>query len=868
MKKYLLIIALCMSYSLSFSQDITREYITTKTNEPPIIDGHIDDACWQAASVTSDFNMYQPYDDRSASFNTEFKILYDNNNIYIAVRAYDPEPSKIYKKLSRRDNVNEEAIAIYLDCYHNKTTAYYFAVNASGVIKDMFGSLDGKAWDESWNAIWMAKTNIDDKGWTAEFQIPLSQLRFINSEEQQWGLNVQRHVQRVDETSLWAHLSQDAEGFIHRFGILSGLKNIKARKILEISPYALSGLKTYKAETGNPYRDGSNINYNIGIDGKIGLSNNFTMDYTINPDFGQVEADPASVNLSAYETFFEEKRPFFMEGSNIYDFCLDVNGGSSKLFYSRRIGGRPHFNPELNSDEYADIPNASTILAASKITGRTDGGLSIGVLNAVTQKEYAKINTDGNISEYAIEPLSNYATVALGQELNQGNTKLGGIVTAVNRQLDETQLTDLHKQAYTAGVSLRHSDEAHRWRIDARTYASYVQGSTQAISNTQLSPSHLFQRPDAPWVNYDSTRTYLFGNGGSASIGQFSGKFQSSFKLSWRSPGLETNDIGYIGETDDITAYLWMRYRMTEPFSIFRAVYLSGSQWNVFNYGAMHTYSGFNIYTNYQFKNFMNCNISYTYYGEANSSSHLRGGPRLIIPSSWNLWGWLGSNSLNDLQGSIYIGSDGNKDGLKSSINISTNVSWKINDYFNVEFNLNWSQYNNAMQYVTQQEFENESHYILGLINRETFSTYLALNLNLTPNISLEYRLRPYFTSAKYDNFKRVVDGENKNINERLDIFSSDNLNYIEGQYFCDPNKDNQWDYSFSNPDFVYNSLQSNLVFRWEYFPGSTVYIIWSLNNSVGSSDNKLVLAENIQALQDEIPENIFLIKVSYRLGR
>ena len=397
MKKYLLIISMCISVSFSFSQDIKREYFTSKTNKAPIIDGSIDDACWQKANVADSFQMSSPYDDRPASFDTEFKILYDNNNLYFAIRAHDPEPTKIFKQITRRDNVNSEYLAVYIDSYSDNSTAYCFIVNAAGVLKDIFISNDGAVWDESWNGIWWAKTNIDEHGWTAEYRIPLSQLRFINKNEQSWGLNVRRMIHRKEEGSYWSPIPQNAQGFVHRFGTLKGLKNIKARKVLDITPYALSSLNTYEAETGNPYRDGSNLNFNFGIDGKIGLSNNFTMDYTINPDFGQVEADPANVNLTAFETFFPEQRPFFIEGSNISSFALDVNGGSPQLFYSRRIGGRPHFSPYLDEDEYAKVPNATSILAAAKITGRTDAGLNIGVVEAITQKEFAQINTNGTI---------------------------------------------------------------------------------------------------------------------------------------------------------------------------------------------------------------------------------------------------------------------------------------------------------------------------------------------------------------------------------------------------------------------------------------------------------------------------------------
>ncbi|MCF7832201.1 MAG: carbohydrate binding family 9 domain-containing protein, partial [Candidatus Marinimicrobia bacterium] len=501
-----LIIMLLACTALLFAEN-PREYTTSRTNNPPVIDGMLDDACWETVPMTGNFRMHQPHDDRAASFDTEFGIAYDNNNLYVAIRAYDPEPDKIFRQVTRRDEVNSEFVALCLDSYYDKSTCYCFFVSASGVMGDLFISKDGEINDESWNAIWWAKTNIDDKGWTAEYRIPLSQLRFVNKDQQIWGLDMMRDVQRMNEESFWMEHKRADQGFVHQFGILKGLHDIKAHKVFDIMPYAVGSLNTYEAEGGNPYMDGCDMKINGGIDGKIGLTNNFTMDFTINPDFGQVEADPATVNLSAFETFFGERRPFFIEGSNITSFTTDVNGGEEQLFHSRRIGRSPHYEPDLDDNEYAKVPQGTDIIAAAKITGRTEKGLNIGVVEAVTQKEYADVSRNGVESREAVEPLTNYAVAALRQDLKNGNGQIGGIVTAVNRRLNDEHLDFLHKQAYTAGLDLRRYFNDHKWQIDARAIGSYIQGSTEAISETQQSSSHLFQRPDADWVTYDSTRT-------------------------------------------------------------------------------------------------------------------------------------------------------------------------------------------------------------------------------------------------------------------------------------------------------------------------------------------------------------------------
>ncbi|MCK4531016.1 MAG: carbohydrate binding family 9 domain-containing protein [Candidatus Marinimicrobia bacterium] len=864
-KPKLIIFVIAFS-ALLFAEE-SREYVTSRTNNPPVIDGVLDDACWETVPMTGDFRMHSPYDDRPATFDTEFAVLYDDNNLYIAVRAHDPDPDKIFRQIARRDHVETEFISVCIDSYHDKNTCYCFFVNASGVMGDIFFSKNGEVSDGSWDAIWWVKTRIDEQGWIAEFRIPLSQLRFVNAPEQVWGFDIMRDVQRNTEQSFWMEHLQDDSGFIHQFGILRGLYDIKARKVMDLYPYAVGQLDTYEAETGNPYRDGSDIAFNGGIDGKIGLTNNFTMDFAINPDFGQVEADPATVNLTAFETFFGERRPFFIEGNNITSFSLDVNGGQEQLFHSRRIGRSPHYWPSLGSNDYAKVPLATDILGAAKITGRTENGLNIGIVEAVTQKEYATISSDGEESRVTVEPLTNYAIAALRQDLNNGKTQVGGIITAVNRKLDDEHLDFLHKQAYTTGLDLRHYFGDHTWQIDARTYGSYVQGSKIAISQTQLSSSHLFQRPDADWVTYDTSRTSLMGHGGSARIGKFAGNFRAAFKIQWKSPGLEVNDIGFIGGTDNISQNIWLNYRKTEPFWIFRNIYAVMYQWNNWNFGGLHENSGINVFVNTRFKNLMGFDIGLGGNSEFLSSTALRGGPRLLTPGATYGSVWFGTDYTKDLHGWVFFRGDKNKDNLYNSQRLESEISWKISQNVNMSLYANWSRNHDEFQYVTRADYYGDDRYILAQLHQESASMQLGINVNITPNMSLEYRGRPYFVSGKYSDFKVVTDGDNPVYEDRFDLFT-DNITLADDVYSFDEDRDMVTDYSFNDPDFVYNSFQSNLVFRWEYQPGSTLFLVWSMNNAVGSDGNRIILSDNIRALNDEIPDNVFLVKVSYRLGR
>jgi len=844
------------------------EYVTSRTTNPPVIDGLIDDACWKTVPFASNFHMHQPYDDRPATFQTEFAILYDDNNLYVAIKAHDPEPEKIHKQITRRDQVNSEFVAVCLDSYNDNNTCYCFFITPSGVIGDLFISKDGESNDESWNAIWWGKSTINGMGWYAEFRIPLSQLRFTDKQEQIWGLDLMRDVKRLDEESFWMEHKRNDQGFVHQFGTLRGMFDVKARKVADIYPYAVGTLDTYEAEEGNPFMDGSDMKLNGGIDGKIGLTNNFTLDFTVNPDFGQVEADPATVNLSAFETFFSERRPFFIEGNNITSFQLDVNGSNEQLFHSRRIGRSPHFWPDLNDNEYEKRPTSTDIIAAAKVTGRTENGLSIGVVEAVTQEEHSKISANGNSdSTITIEPLTNFAVAAVRQDLNEGKTQLGAIVTAVNRNLAEDHLDYLHKQAYTGGFDMRHYFKDHIWQIDARLFGSYVQGSEEAISETQQSSSHLFQRPDADWVTYDSTRTSLAGHGGSVRVGKFGGQFRTALKVNWKSPGLELNDVGFVGRTDEIQQNIWLQYRKTDPFFIFNQFYLTTYQWNNFNFGGLHQNSGLNLSLNVQFKNRMGFDWGLEYNSEYLSSTALRGGPRLrMLPMTYT-WAWFGTDYTKDVTYWAFTLNGFNKDKLNYYNRLENEIDWKVSPFLNFSLYADWDREQNVFHYITDVEFNGNTRYILSKFSSQSASLQMSVNWNISPNISLEYRGRPYFMSGKFSDFKVITDGDNENYADRFDLFT-DNITLTDDVYYCDEDRDLITDYTFDDPDFIYGSYQSNLVFRWEYQPGSTLFLVWSRNHEMDNGENQLNIPEHVRDLNEEIPQNVFLVKISYRLGR
>ena len=412
-----------------------RIYTTQLLKIAPIIDGDISDEGWNAVKWSSDFTEKTPDEGTPPTHQTKFKVMYDEKYLYIALRALDSNPELIQQRLSRRDGFAGDRINVVIDSYHDKRTAFVFTTTAAGVKGEEIATQNGGNWDASWNPIWYTNAKVDDKGWTAEMKIPFSQLRFGDDKEQIWGFNVNRTIFRLQERSLWQRIPNDQAGFISEAGELHGLINLKSQKQLEIQPFTVLQYDTYDPEINNPYRDGSDFKINGGLDAKIGITNDLTLDLTINPDFGQVEADPGAIALDGFQIFFEEQRPFFVENKNIFDY--EFANGSDNLFYSRRIGRNPHRTANLADGEFADEPLNSAILGAAKFSGKTKEGWSIGVLESVTANEFSQIRqVDGETREEIVEPLTNYFVGRAQKDFNERNSFIGGIFTATNRNLD------------------------------------------------------------------------------------------------------------------------------------------------------------------------------------------------------------------------------------------------------------------------------------------------------------------------------------------------------------------------------------------------------------------------------------------------
>lgn len=837
------------------------------------IDGKLNEHAWINAGWQNDFTTFEPYEGLAPTQKTEFAILLDEHFIYVGFKVYDSSPDSIVYRLTRRDESDGDLVAVEFDSYFDKRTAFAFMVNAAGIKNDFLISNDGEKEDPTWDPNWWVKTSSDELGWYAEMAIPLTQLRFEGNNEQIWGLQVGRKLFRNQETTLWQPSFKKKTGWVSEFGELRGLKNLKSRKVADLTPYVVARTDRYAKEALNPFRkSGKKSQLSGGVDGKVGITNNLTLDFTINPDFGQVEADPSEVNLTSFETFFEEKRPFFIEGKNILSFPLMFGDGdlaSENMFYSRRIGRRPHYSPDLNDDEYIDAPEFTSILGAAKITGKTRKGWSVGLLESLTGEEFAHVS-NGNQHSEMIEPLTNYAVGRVQKDFNDGNTLFGGMFTSVNRSLSEEHLRYLHKSAYTGGFDFIHKWHNKDWEFDLSTYFSRVNGSTEAISNTQKSWIHGFQRPDATHLSFDSTRTSLSGHGGKVVLGKMGGKLRFLAATAWKSPGLELNDVGYMRQADHIMQVFWAGYRIFEPFSLFRNLNLNFNQWTEWNFDGELTGPGGNINVHTQLKNYWNIHLGGNYNGDALSATELRGGPALKLPGNRNIWFAVGSNDQKKLTAEAeFMTLQGNRKNVKQMTNFSLGIGYRPSKSLKITITPGFTDNDDELQYVTQQEYNNGTDYIFARIHQKTLSASLRVNYIITPDLSIQYWGQPFLSGGKYTEFKKITHSRAGIYTDRFRHFPINELEYSidDEQYHVYDQSGNRL-YGFDQPDFNVKEFLSNMVVRWEYAPGSTLFVVWSQNRNQSVANGNFNPADDMKVLFDHKPYNVFLLKASFRIGR
>ncbi len=849
-----------------------------RANGPISIDGVLEETAWQEEGY-SDFIQSDPTDGAQPTEKTKVWVAYDEKSLYVAARLYDSQPELITSRLGRRDDfVDSDWFIFAVDPYYDRRSGYQFAVNPAGSIVDW--TLYNDEWNDStWDGVWEWKALIDEEGWTVEIRIPYNQLRFPKKDEYVWGVNFRRVIKRKNERTGFVWVPKEDSGYVSRFAKLLGIKDIRPGRLIEFLPYSVVQAQYSPEESGNPFETGNKYLGNIGFDLKIGLKSNLMLDTTVNPDFGQVEVDPAVINLSDYETYFSEKRPFFIEGSNIFDQFgrggatsnANINWSSPSFFYSRRIGRAPQ--GDVEQDGHVNFPDRSTILGAFKFTGKVGKGWNIGFINALTAREYAEIDSGGQRFKEEVEPFSYYGVLRTLREFNEGKQGLGFIATSVVRDLSNENLEGiLNKNAFSLAMDgWAFLDKNKTWVTGGWIGGPRVEGSQSAILELQQSSLHYYQRPDATHVEVNEEATSLSGWGGRFYINKQKGNFLFNAAFGALSPGFDPNDVGFQhGTSDTINAHLLLGYYWPHPGKIFRNWNIIGGPFRNYDFGGNKTWDGYLVAADGQFLNYWRFNTMFAYNPKTTSNTLTRGGPLALIPSGYQIN--LGFST--DSRKPIVISAHENyysrpTDGYSWSGDVS--IRWKPRTNISFSFGPGYYVRKSSIQWVTKvddpvmtETFG--SRYVFGDYFQRMLSSNIRLDWTFNPRLSLQLYLQPLLAVGKYNQFKELASPKKY----EYDLFGEDGstISYSDSdeEYSVDPDGPGPAPvFYFGNPDFNFKSLRGTIVLRWEYLPGSILYFVWTQNRANEANPGDFNFRRDMGDLFTAPGDNIFLIKISFR---
>ena len=796
-------------------------------------DGTFDEAAWAKAEPITAFVQRDPDEGADPSHRTEARVLFDQQAIHIAVRAFDAEPDKVKAYLTRRDvGSASDWIRVYIDSYHDRRTAYSFAVNPAGVKLDTYHYNDDNE-DSSWDAVWDVVTSRDAEGWRAEFHIPYSQLRFSDGGDGRLGFAIARTIARVNETQTWPLISKNASGWVSQFGELAGVTRPTSTKRLEVIPYTVAQLTTEPEEDGNPLQQIPDPGMSVGADLKYAVTPGLTLSATINPDFGQVEADPAVVNLGAFETFFDERRPFFIEGSG--NFQVDCRDCS--IFYSRRIGRTPRGVPTLVDGEYMVRPTQSTILGAGKLTGRI-GKFSLGGLAAATQEETALIASGDLRRRDVVEPRTFYSMTRLKREFDD-QSSLGFVLTTTNRSLTDS-VGFLPSSATTGGADLNWR-LGERFSLDLNWAASHVTGNTTAIGLLQRSNVHLYQRPGADHLEVDPLATEMNGHSGSVAFNKIAGELtRFNVNIGYLTPGFDTNDIGFLNRADRIPQGSWFGLQWNKPNRYLRSWRLNFNQWSAHNFGGDRLELGYNTNAHFTFQNLWRTGFGVNFNHAGFDDRLTRGGPGGLRPGNINSWQYFSSNDQKTVRVGLdsNFGGDGDGStwwGLAPGVDIRPTTALNLGVFFNYDRNTR------DAQWVRAEVADGGVHYVFGRLDQTTTAVTTRVNYTITPTLSLQLYARPFVSAGDYGEFRELVNplGES--------------------------NADRYQAYGYAgNPDFNVLSFRSTNVMRWEYRPGSALFVVWQHGREGFTQYGTYRFGRDFGDVFDAPQSNTLLIKLAH----
>jgi Domain of unknown function (DUF5916)/Carbohydrate family 9 binding domain-like len=810
----------------------------------PVIDGRDEDAVWRTAPVTSDFRQFSPTVGGSAAFRTAFRVAYDARNLYVFVRMYDPHPDSIMHALSRRDvRGPSDQVKLLIDSYHDRRSGFQMAVNPDGVKRDFSISNDNQE-DDTWNGIWDVATKVDAEGWTAEFRIPMSQLRYSGHGVHTFGFGIWRDIERLNERDSWPEFLPTKNGLASQLGSLEGLDGISSARNIEVTPYAVTRNQQAPG-SGAPYTRQQKLT--LGGDVKIGLTPNITLAASVNPDFGQVEADPGVLNLTAFENFFAERRPFFVEGTGLYQFQLNcfavVDCGTNEgLFYSRRIGRSPSLRGEYGD---AATPNSTPIAAATKLTGRTRSGLSFGLLDAYAQRVTGP-------ADRTVEPGTNYTVLRAQQDLRGGETGISVIATAVNRSLDSLTTPFLSRSAYVGGATFRNRFHEKQYELAAQFTASRVSGADDAIARVQRSAVHYFQQPGGK-RSLDTTVTSLSGYAGQIKFGKYGGgitRFETS--LVHQTAGYDVNDLGFLRRADVTDWSTWGALAFQTATKYFRWAQLNGNHWEKWNTAGTRLDNAVNFNGHMGLLNNWDVHLGGTFNGITPISCDrcTRGGPVLRVSRGFYPWGGFNTDSRKTVAGGVFVNMSRRDEGHSRGVNASPYVALRVSTRLAMNVGVDYGRDDDAAQWFGNfTDSIGTTHYAFARLNQRTISTSVRINYTFTPSLTFEFYGQPFVATGTYSDLRELS-------------ATPDAAAFTDRYRLYTPP-------AGSETAFRYVQLRTNAVARWEYRPGSTFFLVWAHGREASSGDNpNQPWTREYRDLFRLHPDNAFLIKMAYWLNR
>jgi hypothetical protein len=841
------------------------------------IDGELNELAWQAAEVFTDFIQREPDDGSPGSERTEVRILSGPDALYVGAWLFDSQPEEIRATLVRRDVVSDfDYFIVNLDSRHDHNTSYAFTLTPSGAYQDAALGADGQ-YDFGWDPVWEGAASRDEEGWYGEWRIPYSQLRFEGGEDTTWGIQLTRVIARKRETTVFAHTPRTEATGPHRYGHLLGLGELQAPSRLELLPYATSRSEHLNVHPDDPFRGNAERFYAAGLDLKYGLTSSLTLDATINPDFGQVEVDPAVVNLTQYESYFPERRPFFVEGAEIFRFGFpgdQLNRSDfGELFYSRRVGRAPQRNLYAMGARFIEMPDQSTIAGAMKVSGRV-GDWSVGLMEAATHQEKGRyVGADGLRHSAVVEPFSNYLVGRARRDFREGSSTVGGILTAVNRDLNDPALDGtLHSSAYVLGMDFNHMWNNREWFLTGTMAGSRVQGSEEALLLTQRSSARYWQRPDAGHVELDPSRTGMEGWRGSLSAGRRAGDhWLGSVLLQAQSPGFEANDLGFETRVDSWDINFGFQYRDMEPDSLTRFYQidlLPSLEWN-FDGDLV----GANVFLGsiQQWSNFWMSSTAISAHPETDNDRLTRGGPVARHPGGFSISQWIATDQRKSytLMGNFtYARNARGGWGVMPSFGVTVRPTSAMEISVEPAYRRTYAvaQYVTAVDDPTAQRTYG-ARYVFSDLDQTILSADTRVSWTFSPRLSLQLYMQPFLAKGNYESFKELHAPRRWD----WDVYGEEagTISEVDGGYAVDPDGDGPAEtFAFWNPDFNVRSLRGNAVLRWEYRPGSTVYLVWQQRRFGSAPYGDSQLLSDAVDLWRIPPENVFAVKVSYWWGR